>query len=126
MVANKKPKTRKVAILRSKKDFDRIRTQGKVYQPNSWLLANIINNEGIGLRVGWTLPIYVGNAVVRNRMKRWLREYLRSLEEVKNEFSIDINLVFKRKHLGFYSEKLGHGELNAALEQVFKKVRSAN
>jgi ribonuclease P protein component len=125
-VANKKPNTRKVAILRSKKDFDRIRNQGKVYQPNSWLLANIIYNEGIGLRVGWTLPIYVGNAVVRNRMKRWLREYLRSQEKFKNEFSFDINLVFKRKHIGFYSEKLEHEELNAALEQVFKKIRSAN
>lgn len=29
-------------------------------------------------RCGWTLPRAVGSAVVRNRLKRWLREWLRS------------------------------------------------
>ncbi len=37
----------------------------------------LLEGEGAGTRVGMTVSRKVGNAVVRNRIKRWLREAVR-------------------------------------------------
>lgn len=48
------------------------------------------------------MPRYVGNAVMRNKLKRWSREFFR--ETTKNEIAMDVNLVFLKQNKEFYRE----------------------
>ncbi len=48
--------------------------------------------EPVGPRIGFTVPRAIGNAVVRNRIKRRLREAVRSqLDQLSPQWSIVIN-----------------------------------
>jgi ribonuclease P protein component len=76
------------------------------------------------LRFGWTIPRYVGNATLRNRLKRWGRECLRKWAK-EHELSFDINFIFKRRDEGFY-RKLEHVEFDAAIHRFLRKVDRPN
>lgn len=53
---------------------------------------------------------------MRNRFRRWGREFLRKwLQE--NQKACDVNFVFKRKEPGFYKE-LKHEEFDGAFEKM--------
>ena len=74
------------------------------------------------LHLGWTIPAYVGTAVVRNRLKRWIREYLRTLS--KGHPAVDVNFILRRKSPEFF-RKLGRQDLYEALDLAFKRLRKA-
>lgn len=80
------------------------------------------------LHVGWTIPAYVGGAVIRNRLKRWIREYLRTLdhgkENQKNIIGIDVNFIFKKKSSEFF-RKLERQDLYEVLDLGFKRLRKS-
>lgn len=62
--------------LKKSRDFRRVQGRGrKIRQPNLMLL--VLPGQGSCTRIGLTVSRRVGNAVVRNRVKRWLREGLR-------------------------------------------------
>jgi ribonuclease P protein component len=62
--------------LKKSRDFRRVQGRGrKIRQPNLMLL--VLPGQGSRTRIGLTVSRRVGNAVVRNRVKRWLREGLR-------------------------------------------------
>ncbi len=62
----------------------------------------------------------MGNAVVRNRFRRWGREYLRKWTK-RAQKSLDLNLVFKRRDKDFYKQ-LGHKEFDEALDKMVGKI----
>ena len=62
--------------LKKSRDFRRVQGRGrKIRQPNLMLL--VLPGQVSQTRIGLTVSRRVGNAVVRNRVKRWLREGLR-------------------------------------------------
>ena len=64
--------------LKKSRDFRWVQGRGrKIRQPNLMLL--VLPGRGSQTRIGLTVSRRVGNAVVRNRVKRWLREGLRHL-----------------------------------------------
>ena len=65
-----------VATIRRRADFLAANRGVRVARPGFVLLAH--PNGGRGLRFGITVTKKVGNAVVRNRMKRRFRELLRA------------------------------------------------
>jgi len=69
-------------------------------------------------RIGITASKRVGNAVVRNRMKRLVREYFRLNKEQLKKI-IDINIIVKKN-----SAYLNAKEVFSALEDLFEKVLS--
>lgn len=87
---------------------------------NSWLLANVKKTQLDQVRCGWTIPKVVGTAVVRNRFKRWGREYFRKWS-AENDKSLDLNLIFKRKEKGFYAS-VSHKEFDGALDKLVGKM----
>lgn len=76
-------------------------------------------------RYGLTVPKYVGNAVVRNRIKRLCREVFDKSEICKSLPPVDINFVFKRRESGFY-KKLSFEELKNELEKACKRINKFN
>jgi len=62
--------------LKKSRDFRRVQGRGrKIRQPNLMLL--VLPGQVSQTRIGLTVSRRVGNAVIRNRVKRWLREGLR-------------------------------------------------
>ena len=65
-----------IAVLTRRADFLAANRGLRVARPGFVLLAN--PNGGLGKRYGVTVTKKIGNAVVRNRMKRRFRELLRA------------------------------------------------
>lgn len=64
-----------ISVLRKRADFLAANKGLRVARPGFVLLA--LPNRGLGKRFGITVTKRIGNAVVRNRMKRRFRELLR-------------------------------------------------
>ena len=65
-----------IAVIRRRADFLAANRGLRVARPGFVLLAH--PNGGLGKRYGVTVTRKIGNAVVRNRMKRRFRELLRA------------------------------------------------
>ena len=79
--------------LRANKDFAILRRTGKRYSFPGFLAqatASESENEGAGRRLGLRVSRKVGNAVVRNRVKRIVRELFRMHQ---NELPATCDLV---------------------------------
>lgn len=70
------PMKRDLSVIRKRSDFLAANRGLRIARPGFVLLAR--PNEGQGKRYGITVTKKIGNAVVRNRMKRRFRELLRS------------------------------------------------
>lgn len=66
----------KAVRLRNKREFDRV-YNAKCKAADGVLLLFAVANELPHSRIGLSVSRKVGNAVVRNRVKRWLREAYR-------------------------------------------------
>lgn len=64
--------------LRRPYEFTRVRRQGRSWSNRLVVLAMLPNDLGHN-RYGFAVGRRVGNAVARNRVKRWLREAVRHL-----------------------------------------------
>ena len=89
-------------VLSKRSEFLILSKFGRKLKPSNWLLLNYKKNKLNQFRCGWTVPRYVGNAVLRNKLKRWSRELFR--ETIKNEIAMDVNLVFLKQDKDFYRE----------------------
>jgi len=63
--------------LKKRQDFQRVYSQGK-YVADSLFVAYALANDLQKNRLGLTVSKKVGCAVVRNRVKRWLKESFRA------------------------------------------------
>jgi ribonuclease P protein component len=108
------------ARLKAKSDFEFLFKAGRKVYPSSWMVVNVGESKAGIARFGWTLPRYVGTAVIRNKLKRWCREFLRHNPECQNK-PLDVNFVFRRKNNEFYA-RLTHEELDQVLFNFFRKI----
>lgn len=109
--------------LSRRSEFLKLKATGRSFHVNAWLLVNFDRTETNQIRCGWTLPRQTGSAVVRNRLKRWGREYLRKWAKT-SPLSLDLNLIFKRRDKGFY-KTVTHEELDGAFDKLVAKLGSA-
>ncbi len=88
------------------------------------MVLNFNKNEYNHPRFGWTLPRYVGKAVIRNRIKRWCREISRDvINDVHggNLSFVDINIVLKRQSRNFY-KSIKYDEFKKILQPTLQKI----
>ncbi len=83
---------------------------------NKLFIAIIDKGKIDKIRIGITVTKKVGNAVVRNRLKRLIREYFR-LNKDNISGNWNINLIVKKEAAGL-SSKL----INSSLHTLFKKI----
>ncbi len=88
---------------------------------NAWMRVDWRRSPNTYVRCGWTVPGYVGSAVLRNRFKRWGREYMRKWAR-SHSVGLDMNVVLKRKDPEFY-RSLRHKEFVRALETMVGKLQ---
>jgi ribonuclease P protein component len=106
--------------LSRRADFLELRATGRTFHVNSWLLVNWRSTTRQEFRCGWTISRQIGTAVVRNRLRRWGRGFLRQWA-AENPLSADINLILKRQEKGFY-KSVTHGEFDEAMAKMGAKL----
>ena len=102
--------------LRSAADFQRVREQSPRVWPHRLLVLHVAPNELDRARVGITVSGRVGKAVVRNRVRRRLREALRARFGTLTP-GFDVLVVARPP-----SAQASWQELNAALETVLQRA----
>ena len=112
-------------VLKNRSDFLKILKSGQRVRPCEWLVINFLKNDRSEIRWGWTLPRKVGSAVIRNRLKRLARQYLRErplLSQADVNQGLDLNLVFRKTDNDFY-KKLNYEEFSKVMDKGWSVVQ---
>ena len=107
--------------LKQSRDFLCLKRNGRRVFPSDWLIVNYIKNDIGTHRMGWTIPKGVGPAVLRNKLKRWARVVMKSVNPGISE-SVDLNLVFKIKNPVLY-KNLSFYEFQSSIEKSYRKIK---
>lgn len=97
----------------------RLKSEGKISRSCPWFFVNYIYNKNTEFRLGLTVPNYCGNAVIRNKLKRWSREFFRLDEWL---IGFDINVVFRKMPKDFY-KLLKKDEFDSSFEKCVRKIK---
>jgi ribonuclease P protein component len=107
--------------LSRSRDFDAVYRQGRSVSTRFLTLYWFARDEQLGEpRLGFAVPKAVGNAVVRNRIKRQLREITR--ERLPGLPSVNDYVLVVRKGLPEASEANGHDWLAQRVDEVLGKA----
>ncbi|MEO0091474.1 MAG: ribonuclease P protein component [candidate division WOR-3 bacterium] len=111
-------KLRKSEILSTRKEFNTVLKDGKVVSSQS---LSVYFTNGPNRRIAFLVPKDVArNAVVRNRLKRYLREIYRNH---KDEFAVNYWYIVKARTPAI---KKSLTELKSELIELVKKVDNTN
>ena len=83
------------APIKDSPEYQRIARSGKRWSCDSFLIQAVKGGEGVPLRYGLTASRKTGNAVVRNRAKRRLREMVRLTCRAQDIGNAEIVLIAK-------------------------------
>jgi len=108
-----------VSQLKNRADFLRARNGSKAHE-KAFVLQLIHTTDSRGLRVGYTVTKRVGNAVIRNRIKRRLREAIRQMGLSEKLAGHDAVLIARREALDISFENL-ICDITSAFEKALKK-----
>ena len=83
--------------LKKRKDFKRIYLRGKSYS-NRELVVYIFKNPTVDdYRIGISVSKKIGNAVIRNKIKRLIKEVLHNkLKQIKIKRNVDIIIIARK------------------------------
>lgn len=103
--------------LKKKKDFERVFKEGKGFK-EKFLALRMTENNKEESRIGFVVQKkYFKKAVLRNKIKRQLREQVRKrMAEIKRGYDV---VILARAGL----EKAGFGEMDKTLEKLLLKAK---
>ncbi|MCK9443759.1 MAG: ribonuclease P protein component [Tissierellaceae bacterium] len=103
----------KVNRLRSNMEFKKVYSGGKNYW-NKYLIIYVRKNNLNYTRIGYSISKKVGNSVVRNKIRRRMKEIYRlKLNNIKEGY--DIIIIPKRNAVN-----ISYLELESAMLHIFK------
>ena len=99
--------------LKKNKDFTRVYNRGESYGCKNLVIYSLPNKDQF--RVGFSISKKVGNAVIRNRIRRYLKESLRLLEPQGQ--GCDIIFIARKpaRDNNFF-------EIKRSVQYLFKKI----
>ena len=102
--------------LRKKEDFAKVFKHGKAAANHQFVVYVKHSQAAEAFRFGVSVSKKVGNAVVRNRMRRRVKEIVRRMEpQVK--LRVDIVCIVRKPAL-----ELDHAALKKSIHHVFKRA----
>ncbi|MDZ4861477.1 MAG: ribonuclease P protein component [Candidatus Hydrogenedentes bacterium] len=105
--------------LTRKRDFTAVFEQGRKSVGPSFV-CYVLWREGQGRKFGFAVSRRVGNAVVRNRVKRYLREFYRRR---RAQICEDTHVVVVARP---YAAKLGYAQCAQAMQRLLKEIEVAS
>lgn len=111
-------------VLKSSKDFERLKLKGSKVFLEKKILVSYLKNNLDNHRVGWTLPRAVGNAVLRNRLKRYSREFFRTYNQNVSKSNLDVNLVFLKSG-SLHFKKMDYNDFTKLLLPCWQKITNS-
>ena len=102
--------------LRFSREYAQVWRQGRRCH-TAHLLVIALAGSAAGVRLGLSVSRKVGNAVARNRIKRWLREYFRAHRAMIVP-GTDLSVVVKPG-----AATLGHAELDEELRMALRRLQ---
>jgi ribonuclease P protein component len=100
--------------IRRSSEYERTWQEGKRYHTTHFVV--IVNSGRTCSRLGITVSRKVGNAVCRNRLKRWVRELFRKNYK-KLAPAADFSIIAKRQ-----AGHLSHLQVDRELLKVFARL----
>lgn len=101
--------------LKKDSDFRKVYKHGKSFA-NRYLVMYILENKSDNSRIGISISKKVGNAIIRNKIRRRIKECCRlnSYEYIKNGFDI----VFIAR---VASKECNYGDIEKSIKYLMKK-----
>jgi len=105
--------------LRNSREFSRVWHEGqRVHTRNlTVIIATPVMSDQRQVRLGITVSRKVGNAVCRNRLKRWTREFFRSGRHRLVKV-VDLVVIAKPG-----TALLAHDQFDQELQEAFRRLR---
>lgn len=115
------PVASNLIVLTRKSDFEHLKKRGKRLYPCDWMIVNYLPNPLDQMRCGWVVSKKIGKATVRNKIKRWCREFFREVAKGDDIKSVDINVVLKEKDETFYKKRT-YKEFKGYLQKSWDRI----
>ncbi len=106
---------KKTNKILDRSEFVKLSKYGKKFQDHFFIVV-FMPGETEYFRLGITVSKRVGNAVVRNRMKRLIREWFRVNKSIL-QGCWDVNVIAKKTAAGLTSH-----QVFMSLEKIFEKL----
>ncbi|MCL2285990.1 MAG: ribonuclease P protein component [Firmicutes bacterium] len=113
-------KTTKILSLKKNQDFKKVYSQGK-YAADSFFVAYALANDLNQNRIGITVSKKIGCAVVRNRIKRWVKEACRLLLHDGQAIGYDFVIV-ARTPTAQLTGKGAFWQINNSVRRLFERL----
>ena len=103
--------------LKKNKEFKKVYENGKSYATRNLVIYCLNYEKGKKNRYGLSVSKKIGNAVVRNKLKRRLREIIREFEKEKEFKGYDVIFIARKPVV-----KIGYQNLRRDVKRLYKKM----
>ncbi len=103
--------------LKKNKEFNKVYNNGKSYATRNLVLYLLSAPRNDNNRYGLSVSKRIGNAVVRNKLKRRLREIIREFEKKYNFKSYDIIIIARNPVVD-----LNYRQIKRDIKKLYKRA----